>query len=97
MEQYLNGGHPVDMKISPVWSHFDSTFFFHHRVIPFEILWRAIPFDILRGLQNGLVYQIVVKMGTFLFKVLHIILMLWVFSIVFLIMVNLIMFWKLPK
>ncbi len=25
---YLNGGHPVDMKTAPPWSHFGSTFFF---------------------------------------------------------------------
>ena len=31
LKQYLNmlkGGHPVDMKMAPLWSHFGSTFFF---------------------------------------------------------------------
>ena len=28
LKRYLNGGHPVDMKTAPSWSHFGSTFFF---------------------------------------------------------------------
>ncbi len=28
LKQYLNGGHPVDMKTAPLWSQFSSTFFF---------------------------------------------------------------------
>ncbi len=26
--EYLKRGHPVDMKMGPLWSHFGSTFFF---------------------------------------------------------------------
>ncbi len=36
-------------------------------------------------------------LGTFLYKVFHILLILWVYSIIFLIMINLIMFWKFAK
>ena len=28
LKRYLNGGHPVDMKMAPPWSRFGSTFFF---------------------------------------------------------------------
>ncbi len=30
LKRYLNGGHPVDMKTAPPWSHFGSTFFFQY-------------------------------------------------------------------
>ncbi len=30
LKWYLIGGHPVVMKMAPLWSHFDSTFFFQY-------------------------------------------------------------------
>ncbi len=28
LKQYLKGGHPMYMKMAPLWIHFDSVFFF---------------------------------------------------------------------
>ncbi len=33
LKHYLKGGHPMDMKMAPLWSHFDSTLFFQWRSV----------------------------------------------------------------
>ncbi len=33
LKWYLKGGHPIDMKMAPLWSHFGSTFFFQCMIL----------------------------------------------------------------